>query len=115
MDEHRHSQIVSFRVYSHEVFLWLTGAAAFRIELFRGYEPQQLIDKIAPTPLLMTVARGDVLTPSDLAIAAFARAHEPKQLQLLPCGHFEAYTGPFFERNAGTQAEFIKKWLVEGG
>lgn len=63
----------------------------------------------------MTVARGDVLTPSDLAITAYSRAHEPKQLQLLPCGHFEAYTGPFFERNAGTQAEFIKKWLVEGG
>jgi fermentation-respiration switch protein FrsA (DUF1100 family) len=86
-----------------------------RIEMFRAYEPQQLIDKIAPTPLLMTVARGDVLTPSDLALGAYARAKEPKQLQLLPCGHFEAYSGPYFERNAGTQTEFLKKWLVEGG
>lgn len=83
------------------------------VELFRAYEPQQLIDKISPTPLLMTIARGDVLTPADLALGAFARAREPKQLQLLPCGHFEAYSGPYFERNAGTQTEFLKKWLVE--
>ncbi|OAP57050.1 hypothetical protein AYL99_09163 [Fonsecaea erecta] len=94
---------------------WKNTCTVKTVELFRAYEPQQLIDKIAPTPLLMTVASGDVLTPSDLALGAYARAKEPKQLQLLPCGHFEAYSGPYFERNAGTQTEFIKKWLVEGG
>jgi len=94
---------------------WKNSVTVKTIELFRAYEPQQLIDKIAPTPLLMTVARGDVLTPADLALGAYTRAKEPKQLQLLPCGHFEAYAGPYFERNAGTQAEFIKKWLIEGG
>lgn len=83
-----------------------------RVELFRAYEPQQLIEKISPTPLLMTIASGDVLTPADLALGAYARAKEPKQLNLLPCGHFEAYSGPLFERNASTQAEFLKKWLV---
>ncbi len=62
----------------------------------------------------MTIAAGDVLTPADLALGAYARAKEPKQLSLLPCGHFEAYTGPYFDRNAGTQAEFLRKWLVEG-
>ncbi|OAL36041.1 hypothetical protein AYO20_04703 [Fonsecaea nubica] len=94
---------------------WKNTCTVKTVELFRAYEPQQLIDKISPTPLLMTVARGDVLTPADLALGAFARAKEPKQLQLLPCGHFEAYSGPYFERNAGTQTEFLKKWLVEGG
>ncbi|KAL6242724.1 hypothetical protein RBB50_010370 [Rhinocladiella similis] len=93
---------------------WKNTVTMKTVELFRAYEPQQLIDKISPTPLLMTVASGDVLTPADLALGAFARAREPKQLQLLPCGHFEAYSGPLFERNAGTQTEFLKKWLVEG-
>ncbi|KIW17279.1 hypothetical protein PV08_04470 [Exophiala spinifera] len=92
---------------------WKNTVTMKTVELFRAYEPQQLIDKISPTPLLMTIASGDVLTPADLALGAFARAREPKQLQLLPCGHFEAYSGPLFERNAGTQTEFLKKWLVE--
>jgi len=61
--------------------------------------------------LLMTVARNDVLTPTDLAIAAYARALEPKELHILPGGHFEGYSGPNFERNAGMQAEFLKRTL----
>ncbi|EXJ80297.1 hypothetical protein A1O1_08439 [Capronia coronata CBS 617.96] len=93
---------------------WTNKVTLKTLELFRSYEAQQLIDKIAPTPLLMTVASGDVLTPADLALGAYARAKEPKQLQLLPCGHFEAYSGPHFERNAGTQADFLKRWLLEG-
>ncbi|KAK5458162.1 hypothetical protein LTS15_004241 [Exophiala xenobiotica] len=94
---------------------WKNSVTMRTIELFRAYEPQQLIEKISPTPLLMTIASRDVLTPADLALGAYARAREPKQLQLLPCGHFEAYSGPYFERNAGTQTEFLKKWLVEDG
>jgi len=92
---------------------WKNTVTLKSVELFRAYEPQQLIEKISPTPLLMTIASGDVLTPSDLALGAYARAREPKQLTLLPCGHFEAYSGQYFERNAGTQADFLKKWLVE--
>jgi len=92
---------------------WRNEVTVKTVELFRAYEPQQLIEKISPTPLLMTIAAGDVLTPADLALGAYARAKEPKQLSLLPGGHFEAYSGPYFERNAGTQVEFLKKWLVE--
>ena len=44
---------------------------------------------ISPTPRLMRSAIGDLLTPSELAVAAFDRAHEPKKLQILPGGHFE--------------------------
>lgn len=61
----------------------------------------------------MTVAENDILTPTDIAIAAYMRALEPKQLNMLPGGHFDGYTGPNFEQNAGTQAEFLKKWLCK--
>jgi hypothetical protein len=43
----------------------------------------------------MMVAVGDHLVPSELAIAAFDTAHEPKKLVILPGGHFEAYTTGF--------------------
>jgi fermentation-respiration switch protein FrsA (DUF1100 family) len=59
----------------------------------------------------MTVAQNDVLTPTDLALEAYSRAREPKQLNILPGGHFDGYSGVNFERNAGTQVEFLKKWL----
>jgi fermentation-respiration switch protein FrsA (DUF1100 family) len=59
----------------------------------------------------MTVAHNDVLTPTDLAIEAFSRAREPKELHILPGGHFDAYSGPSFEKNAGRQLAFLKKTL----
>jgi fermentation-respiration switch protein FrsA (DUF1100 family) len=81
------------------------------MEAFREYHPSANIHRISPTPLLMTVAYNDVLTPTDLAIEAFSRAREPKELHILPGGHFEAYSGPNFEKNAGRQLEFLKKTL----
>lgn len=59
----------------------------------------------------MTVAENDVLTPTDLALAAYARALEPKELHILPGGHFDGYSGSNFVANAGRQAEFLQKWL----
>jgi uncharacterized protein len=55
------------------------------------YEPGAYIERISPTPLLMVVAADDHLTPADLALEAYQRAREPKQLALLPGGHFDAY------------------------
>ncbi len=40
-------------------------------------------------------AQNDVLTPTDLAIAAYEKAREPKKLQILPGGHFDAYVDGF--------------------
>ena len=50
---------------------------------------------ISPTPLLLMPAQNDVLTPTDLAIAAYEKAREPKKLQILPGGHFDAYVDGF--------------------
>jgi hypothetical protein len=35
----------------------------------------------------MTVAENDVLTPTDLALKAFSRAHERKESHIIPGGH----------------------------
>jgi fermentation-respiration switch protein FrsA (DUF1100 family) len=82
-----------------------------RIEAFREYDPSSHIAHIAPTPLLMTVASNDCLTPTDLALKAYAKALEPKELHIIPGGHFDGYSGPNFEKNAGKQVEFLKRTL----
>lgn len=59
----------------------------------------------------MTVAANDVLTPTDIALEAYSRALEPKQLNILPGGHFDAYTGQNFDNSAACQTEFLAKYL----
>jgi hypothetical protein len=61
----------------------------------------------------MTVAENNVLTPTDLALKAFSHALEPKELRIIPGGHFDGYSGGNFELNAGRQAEFLRKTLCK--
>jgi fermentation-respiration switch protein FrsA (DUF1100 family) len=86
---------------------WFTETAALRapnwknevtlrtVEALAEYNPEAWIDQISPTPLLMLPAANDVLTPTALAVRAYQRALEPKKLQLLPGGHFDAYVKGF--------------------
>ncbi|SFU25911.1 hypothetical protein SAMN05192563_104346 [Paraburkholderia aspalathi] len=70
----------------------------FTIRSTRGarmYEPGNWITRVSPTPLLLVVARDDRLTVTDLALAAYERALEPKRLALIPGGHFDPYLGQF--------------------
>lgn len=85
---------------------------ASRLEEFRAYNPSAHIHHISPTPLLMTVAEKDVVTPADLALEAFSRAHEPKQLHILPGGHFGGYSGSNFDKNVAVQTEFLRRHLL---
>ena len=81
------------------------------LELARANDPSHMVSRISPTPLLMTVAENDVLAPPDIALETYARALEPKQLHIIPGGHFDGYSGPNFELNASTQAKFLKQHL----
>lgn len=91
---------------------WKNDVTAKSVEMLRANDPAAHIHRIAPTPLLMTVAENDVLTPTDLALEAYSRAREPKQLHILPeAGHFDGYSGKWFEKNAGTQTDFLRRTL----
>lgn len=57
----------------------------------RMYAPVQWIEQVAPTPLLMIVGRDDSVSGTDLALTAFQRALEPKQLALIDGTHFDPY------------------------
>ena len=103
-------------------YQWFTETAAARAPAWRnevtlrtieygfGYEPGAHIGLISPTPLMMIVAIDDHLTVSDLAIAAYERAYEPKRLVLLRGGHFDAYVAGF-DQSAGPACEWFRMHL----
>jgi len=87
---------------------WVNECTLRSIEMFWEYEPGAYLAHVSPTPLLMVVAAGDHLTVSDLAIDAFERAREPKKLEILPGGHFDAYIADF-ERSSSVSRD----WFLE--
>ncbi|TWD17472.1 hypothetical protein FB570_11185 [Streptomyces sp. T12] len=74
----------------------------------RMYEPGVYIDKVSPTPLLMIVGTHDTMTPTDIALAAYERALEPKRLELIPGGHFAPYLEEFDSARAAAVEWFGK-------
>ena len=91
---------------------WHNATTLRSVEMFLEYEPGTYISRISPTPLLMVVAAGDILTVSDLAIGAYEDAREPKKLVILPGGHFGAYTGPDFEVSSGAARDWLVQHLI---
>jgi uncharacterized protein len=87
---------------------WRNEVTLRSVEMFTEYEPASYLPYISPTPLLMLVAFGDHLVPSELATAAFEHAHEPKQLIVLPGGHFDAYTAGFAASSGSARDWFVQ-------
>ncbi|HEY4006431.1 MAG TPA: alpha/beta hydrolase [Pseudonocardia sp.] len=88
---------------------WRNEVTLLTMEFFRGYEPGKYVPLIAPTPLLMVLAPNDRLAAGELATAAYETAAHPKKLELVPGGHFDAYTGSGFEISSGA----ARDWFVE--
>jgi fermentation-respiration switch protein FrsA (DUF1100 family) len=93
---------------------WRNEVTLRSVELYSEYEPGSFVQRIAPTPLLMIVGDIDAVCPTDLALEAFNRAHEPKRLELYPGGHFAAYTDQF-ERAAGAASAWFAEHLSPAG
>ncbi len=74
----------------------------------RMYEPGTWISRVSPTPLLMIVGLHDTITVTDLALAAYERALQPKRLVTIPGGHFDPYLNRF-DQAAGA----ARDWFVD--
>lgn len=82
------------------------------------YAPCLITDRIAPVPLLMIVVEDDELTPSELAIEAFERAGEPKQLLKLKGGHYVVYRSDNeegFHKASHAAATWFTQYLAPTG
>ncbi|GAA3431356.1 alpha/beta hydrolase [Kutzneria kofuensis] len=73
---------------------WVNEITLRSLDWARGYEPGAFIGRVSPKPLLMIVATRDELTLTDLALAAYENALEPKKLVLIDGGHFTPYARP---------------------
>ncbi len=83
---------------------WHNGITLESLEQHLPFSAADHIDLISPTPLLMVVATKDELTPTDLALAAFERAAEPKRVELVEGGHYDPYDDPTAFRQAADAA-----------
>ena len=81
------------------------------LERLSYFEPAVRIDAISPTPLRMVLAKKDFLIPSDLALAAYARAHEPKSVVFLEGGHLGKSEGADFETASAAARDWFVQWL----
>ena len=71
------------------------------------YDAVRVIARVAPTPLLMIVADADEITPTSLALDAYARAREPKQLVLIPGHHYRPYVEDFTRASHAARDWFL--------
>ncbi|MCW3065588.1 MAG: hypothetical protein JWN32_2760 [Solirubrobacterales bacterium] len=86
--------------------IWENTVTVRSTRAARMYEPGAWIGRVSPTPLLMVVGLNDTITITDLALAAYERALEPKRLELIPGGHFHPYTSGFSDASAAARAWF---------
>jgi fermentation-respiration switch protein FrsA (DUF1100 family) len=91
--------------WNNEVTLRSTRAA-------RMYEPGNWISRVSPTPLLLVVAREDKIPVTEVALAAYERALEPKRLALIPGGHFAPYLDQFPMAEAAATGWFREHLVV---
>jgi len=78
------------------------------------YEPGAWVARVAPTPLMMVVARNDTVTMTDLTLAAYGRALEPKRLVLTEGGHFAAFGKERATASVAAAERWFREHLKEG-
>jgi fermentation-respiration switch protein FrsA (DUF1100 family) len=89
---------------------WENTVTMRSTRLSRMYEPGIWAPRISPTPLLMIVGSHDVITLTDLALASYEQALEPKKLVLIPGGHFDPYMSGF-QTSCGASVDWFRQHL----
>jgi fermentation-respiration switch protein FrsA (DUF1100 family) len=79
------------------------------LEAILEHAPGRFIDLVAPRPLLMILARNDVISLPETIRNAFAGAGEPKRLLEIEGGHYAVYSG----RGAEEAGQAATEWFTE--
>jgi len=90
---------------------WENEVTMRSTRLARMYEPGVWVHRVSPTPLLMIVASRDTITLTDLALAAYEQALEPKKLAIIPGGHFDPYLSGF-DAACGAAVDWFRHHLA---
>ncbi|MDM0066084.1 alpha/beta hydrolase [Variovorax sp. J31P207] len=92
---YRASDAIDFYLQPVPEGAWENNVTVQSTRAARMYEPGHWIARVSPTPLLMVVATRDTITLTDLELAAYERALQPKRLVTIEGGHFDPYLGGF--------------------
>ena len=77
-----------------------------------GFNPEWVVDKIAPRPILFITTDNDRLVPPEESKNLYARAGEPKKLVVLQgYGHYEVYLEPAFSEVMGATLDWYRTYL----
>jgi fermentation-respiration switch protein FrsA (DUF1100 family) len=77
-----------------------------------GFNPEWVVDKIAPRPILFITTDNDRLVPPEESENLYARAGEPKKLVVLQgYGHYEVYMEPAFSEVMSTTLDWYRTYL----
>jgi fermentation-respiration switch protein FrsA (DUF1100 family) len=91
---------------------WENKITLASLEKVREFDPVSSISMISPAPLLMIAAEKDLLLPIAEVKKAFDMAREPKELRVLPVGHFEIYQEPWLSSTSAMAADWFKMHLL---
>jgi fermentation-respiration switch protein FrsA (DUF1100 family) len=76
------------------------------------FNPEWVVDKIAPRPILLITTDDDRLVPPEESIELYRRAGEPKRLVVLKgYGHYEVYMPPAFSEVMQAALEWYRQYL----
>jgi cephalosporin-C deacetylase-like acetyl esterase len=92
---YRAKDAIDFYLQPIPAGVWENSVTVRSTRAARMYEPGRWVSRVSPTPLLMVVAMHDEITVTDLALAAYEQALQPKKLALIPGGHFDPYLSNF--------------------
>lgn len=80
------------------------------------FNPEWVVDKIAPRPILFITTDNDRLVPPEESTQLYARAGEPKKLVVLKgYGHYEIYREPAFSEVMKATLAWYRQYLPPRG
>jgi dienelactone hydrolase len=93
--------------------LWENRVAGRIAVLIGTYRPGRAAAKLS-CPALFCICEQDSVAPASRALAYAAKAPRG-EVKTYPIGHFDIYTGEWFERAVGDQTEFLVAHLTDRG
>lgn len=80
------------------------------------FNPEWVVDKIAPRPILFITTDNDRLVPPEESVQLYDRAREPKRLVVLKgYGHYEVYMEPAFSEVMQATLAWYRQYLPPRG
>jgi hypothetical protein len=77
-----------------------------------SFNPEWVVDKFAPRPVLFITSGNDRLVPPAESEAMYARAGEPKKLVMLKgYGHYEVYEGEVFRQVMDAATAWYQQYI----